>query len=65
MSICSCSYETEQIGSMIRGPHTARKPGRVCPNCKQPVIPGQYGGLCERCHVASGRDDLAHGVKNV
>jgi hypothetical protein len=36
-SVCACGYDDDgSLGACILGggPRTARKPGRVCPNCK-------------------------------
>ena len=42
MSVCSCSYGgREVLGSRVSKEQTARKPGFTCPNCGEPVVPGQ------------------------
>ena len=41
MSVCFCDIETEQLGARLSGPHIAHKAGRRCPNCGEPVCPGE------------------------
>jgi hypothetical protein len=41
MSACSCSFDFECIGSMVRGPHIARMAGKLCDNCGVEVRSGQ------------------------
>lgn len=62
MSACSCYCDCDSVGSMLRGPHVARREVRsrdgkpyICPICKCMVESGQ------RCYDFAGLDDVGGG----